>query len=73
MRGADRWPACSPRWQATTEAPSRPRSSRSMGVPGLLLEEGDGTVSVVALSVDDGRIRAIDVIRNPDKLRHLAR
>jgi RNA polymerase sigma-70 factor (ECF subfamily) len=42
------------------------------GAPGLLVE-GEGTVSVVALTVDAGRIRAIDVIRNPDKLRHLAR
>jgi RNA polymerase sigma-70 factor (ECF subfamily) len=42
------------------------------GVPGLLVE-GEGTVSVVAFTVDGGRIRAIDVIRNPDKLRHLAR
>jgi RNA polymerase sigma-70 factor, ECF subfamily len=42
------------------------------GAPGLLVE-GQGTVSVVALTVDAGRIRAIDVIRNPDKLRHLAR
>jgi RNA polymerase sigma-70 factor, ECF subfamily len=42
------------------------------GAPGLLVE-GEGTVSIVALTVDAGRIRAIDVIRNPDKLRHLAR
>jgi RNA polymerase sigma-70 factor, ECF subfamily len=42
------------------------------GAPGLLVES-DGAVSVVALTVDDGRIRAIDVIRNPDKLHHLAR
>jgi RNA polymerase sigma-70 factor (ECF subfamily) len=42
------------------------------GTPGLLVE-GEGAVSVVALTVDAGRIRAIDVIRNPDKLRHLAR
>jgi RNA polymerase sigma-70 factor, ECF subfamily len=42
------------------------------GAPGLLVE-GEGTISVVALTVDAGRIRAIDVIRNPEKLRHLAR
>jgi RNA polymerase sigma-70 factor, ECF subfamily len=41
------------------------------GAPGLLVES-DGIVSVVALTVDEGRIRAIDVIRNPDKLHHLA-
>jgi RNA polymerase sigma-70 factor, ECF subfamily len=43
------------------------------GAPGLLVVEGGDTVSVVALTVDAGRVRAIDVIRNPDKLRHLAR
>jgi RNA polymerase sigma-70 factor, ECF subfamily len=42
------------------------------GAHGLLVE-GEGTVSVIALTVDAGRIRAIDMIRNPDKLRHLAR
>ena len=40
------------------------------GAPGLLVE-GGGELSVVALTVDAGRVRAIDVIRNPDKLRHL--
>jgi len=42
------------------------------GAPGLLVES-DGIVSVLAFTVDDGRIRAIDLIRNPDKLRHLSR
>ena len=31
------------------------------------------TLSVVAFTLDHGRIRAIDVIRNPEKLRPLSR
>jgi RNA polymerase sigma-70 factor (ECF subfamily) len=42
------------------------------GAPGLLVES-DGTLNVIAFAVSNGRIRAIDVIRNPDKLRHLKR
>jgi RNA polymerase sigma-70 factor (ECF subfamily) len=41
------------------------------GMPGLLAEGADGTATVVALTVDDGRITAIDVMRNPEKLRDL--
>lgn len=40
------------------------------GLPGLVLRDGDVT-SVVSLTVDRGRIVAIDVVRNPDKLRHV--
>jgi RNA polymerase sigma-70 factor, ECF subfamily len=42
------------------------------GAPGLLMEIGGGP-SVVTVSVDDGRITAIDVMRNPDKLTTLER
>lgn len=41
------------------------------GAAGLLIDQG-GEPTVVAFSLDRGRIREIDVIRNPDKLRHLA-
>jgi RNA polymerase sigma-70 factor, ECF subfamily len=41
------------------------------GTPGLLLE-ADGERSVVAFSVDGGRITAVDIVRNPDKLRGVA-
>ena len=37
------------------------------GAPGLLVDQ-EGELSVIAFSLDGGRIRAIDVIRNPDKL-----
>ncbi len=42
------------------------------GAPGLLVES-EGTRSVVSFTVDHGQIRAIDVIRSPAKLGHLAR
>ncbi|OLT38255.1 siderophore-interacting protein [Actinomadura sp. CNU-125] len=38
------------------------------GAPGLLARSGDGELSVVAFTVDAGRITAIDLVRNPDKL-----
>ena len=41
------------------------------GMPGLFAEGIDGVATVVAFTVDDGRITAIDVTRNPEKLRDL--
>lgn len=38
------------------------------GAPGVLVVT-DGERSVIALAVSEGRVTAIDVIRNPDKLR----
>jgi RNA polymerase sigma-70 factor, ECF subfamily len=38
------------------------------GAPGLVLRDADGVLSVISFTVDGGRITAIDVIRNPDKL-----
>ncbi len=42
------------------------------GLPGMLSVERDGTWEATALEIAGGRISAIYVIRNPDKLRHLA-
>jgi RNA polymerase sigma-70 factor, ECF subfamily len=41
------------------------------GMPGLLVDDGADTHTVYSLTVDGDRIVAIDVVRNPDKLRHL--
>lgn len=41
------------------------------GLPGFVTVEDD-TWQTTALEVRDGRIVAIYVVRNPDKLRHLA-
>ncbi|HVX47240.1 MAG TPA: RNA polymerase sigma factor SigJ [Mycobacteriales bacterium] len=37
--------------------------------PGLVLRDSAGILTVVAFTVDSGRIAAIDAVRNPDKLR----
>ena len=41
------------------------------GEPGLLTLERDGLPQSVSLEIQEGRIRAIYVVRNPDKLRHI--
>jgi RNA polymerase sigma-70 factor, ECF subfamily len=38
------------------------------GAPGLVLCDADRVLSVISFTVDGGRITAIDVVRNPDKL-----
>jgi RNA polymerase sigma-70 factor (ECF subfamily) len=47
------------------------RFARVNGAPGLIVEDR-GTTSVFSLTIDDGRIVALDVVRNPDKLGRLA-
>lgn len=42
------------------------------GLPGFITIEGDNTLQTTALQIEDGKIVAIYVTRNPDKLRHLA-
>ena len=41
------------------------------GLPGFITREADGEFSTTALDIEDGKIVAIYVVRNPDKLRHL--
>ena len=41
------------------------------GLPGFLTLEGDGELQTTALEIEDGKIKAIYVVRNPEKLRHL--
>jgi RNA polymerase sigma-70 factor (ECF subfamily) len=43
------------------------------GLPGFVTREVDGMLQTTALLIDEGRIKAIYVMRNPDKLRHLER
>jgi RNA polymerase sigma-70 factor (ECF subfamily) len=43
------------------------------GLPGLVHYEGDHAQRVMAFGIHDGRIHALFVITNPDKLRHLSR
>jgi RNA polymerase sigma-70 factor (ECF subfamily) len=41
------------------------------GLPGFVTREPDGLLQTTALLVEQGMLRAIYVMRNPDKLRHL--
>jgi len=41
------------------------------GLPGFITLEADGELQTTALDIEDGKIAAIYVMRNPDKLRHL--
>ena len=41
------------------------------GLPGFVTIEQDDTLQTTALQIEDGKIVAIYVMRNPDKLRHL--
>jgi RNA polymerase sigma-70 factor (ECF subfamily) len=42
------------------------------GLPGLVVESPEGPVQTAAFEFDGDVIRALYVVRNPDKLRHLA-
>lgn len=46
--------------------------TRLNGMPGVLATEIDGLPRSTTLEVRDGRITAIYIVRNPDKLRHVA-
>ena len=41
------------------------------GLPGFVTLEADGELQTTALEIEEGKIAAIYVMRNPDKLRHL--
>ena len=41
------------------------------GLPGFVTLQVDGELPTTTLDIEDGRITAIYVVRNPDKLRHL--
>jgi RNA polymerase sigma-70 factor (ECF subfamily) len=41
------------------------------GLPGFVTREADGLLQTTAVLVEEGRIEAIYVVRNPEKLRHL--
>jgi RNA polymerase sigma-70 factor (ECF subfamily) len=42
------------------------------GLPGIIIESPEGLVQTNAFEIEEGVIRALYVVRNPDKLRHLA-
>jgi len=42
------------------------------GLPGVIVDAPEGPVQTAAFEIEDDVIRALYVVRNPDKLRHLA-
>ncbi len=42
------------------------------GLPGVILDGPEGPLQTTAFEIEGGLIRALYVVRNPDKLRHLA-
>ena len=54
-----------------THASKLVRAGFINGLPGFVTLEADGELQTTALEVDDGKIVAIYVVRNPDKLKHL--
>jgi RNA polymerase sigma-70 factor (ECF subfamily) len=42
------------------------------GLPGIIVDGPDGAVQTSAFEIDGDAIRALYVVRNPDKLRHVA-
>ena len=49
----------------------RPRFARINGLPGIIVDAPEGPVQTAAFEIDGGVVRALYVVRNPDKLRHL--
>ena len=49
-----------------------PRLAMINGLPGIVVDAPEGAVQTAAFEIEDGAIRALYVVRNPEKLRHLA-
>jgi len=49
----------------------RPRFAIINGLPGIIVEAPEGAVQTAAFEIEGDAIRALYVVRNPDKLRHL--
>jgi RNA polymerase sigma-70 factor (ECF subfamily) len=56
---------------AESGASSLVRYGRVNGLPGFVTRETDGILQTTAFQIEGGRIAAIYIMRNPDKLRHL--
>jgi hypothetical protein len=48
------------------------RFATNNGLPGVIVEASDGAVQTTTFELEGDVIRALYVMRNPDKLRHLA-
>ena len=50
----------------------RPRFTIINGLPGIIVDAPEGPVQTAAFEIEGDVIRALYVVRNPDKLGHLA-
>ncbi len=50
------------------QPPTLVRMATVNGAPGLVVRDGGGVLTVLAFTVNRGRITALDAVRNPDKL-----
>ena len=75
--GADRRIRCRHEGPRSLAAHFRKNASKLVragfinGLPGFVTLEADGELQTTALDIEGGKIAAIYVVRNPDKLRHL--
>lgn len=60
-------------WPTPGTGPLQYRAVRINGLPGLILKPEDGPMTIAFQPSEDGRLSAIYVIRNPEKLAHLER
>jgi RNA polymerase sigma-70 factor (ECF subfamily) len=54
------------------QLPSQYRETIVDGLPGLVVVQDGEVMHTMAFEIDDGRITAIYIVRNPDKLRHVS-
>lgn len=52
-------------------APTLVQTAVIDGLPGYISRDADGFLATTALELHEGRIRAIYIVRNPDKLTHI--
>jgi len=73
IRGADKiirfFTAIAREEAALVASQSRPATVN--GLAGFVVREPDGLIDTVAFETNNGRITAIYLTRNPDKLRHV--
>jgi RNA polymerase sigma-70 factor, ECF subfamily len=54
------------------QVPMQVRATTVDGLPGLVVVQDGEVMHTMAFEIDDGKITAIYVVRNPDKLRHVS-
>jgi len=56
----------------TRRPPQEIRPALVNGEAGLVVRDADGVLSVVSVTVDQGLVTSVDIMRNPDKLPHVS-